>query len=333
MNQYSITALLTLFLLLPAAATVSAEEVKEPVCEIPEAQSSRPGFFWSSLDKYHSFLQSKIDDPVLWFDAFFGDRLTEEEEYTSAFIRFRSLARYTEGEGFTFPVRLHANVQLPQATRRLRLILTGENEDDPRDVQTDDAIDPGLAAGNEGTNLGLRYTIYRTLRSKLHFGGGLKVRIPFEYYARVRYRRLLHIGSKNLIRFTETGYWNSLDGFGESSRLDLERQLSGSTVGRISSTGTYSEISQGVDWGAEISLYKQLCQKSAFSIDFGAYGITRPHTEVSRYRIGTRYRRNVFRPWFFFEVEPEVSWPLSEEGHHRDAVSAITFVMEIQFAN
>jgi hypothetical protein len=38
------------------------------------------------------------------------------------------------------------------------------------------------------------------------------------------------------------------------------------------------------------------------------------------------------RPWLFFEIEPEVNFPLDIDGKRR-AVGAVTFIFEIQFAS
>lgn len=287
--------------------------------------------FW---DRYQESISETINKPVIWFDNFFGDPRIEDEDLAESFVRLRNAVRFTEGEEVTYPIRLRANIKLPRASRRLRLIITGENEEDLRVAQTNSTAVPGLTPQqpDDTTNLGLRYSIYTTLRSTLHFGGGVRLQNPLEYYLRLRYRRLIHIGSRNIFRFTETGFWHSLDKFGETSRLDFERSLSKTLSNRISTFGTYSEVSEGVDWGVEESLFKQLSPKSAISLDLGAYGDTRPHTEINNYRIGSRFRKNILRPWLFFEIEPEVNFPLDIDGKRR-AVGAVTFIFEIQFAS
>ncbi len=293
----------------------------------------------SFVDRYHSYLLGRVNQPAVWFDNFFGDPITDDEELPTSFVRLRIATRFTEGEGFKFPVRLRANIKLPRANRKLRLIVVGENEDELLTAQSED--DPARVTvedtDEERRSVGLRYILYKTIRSKLHFGGGINNLAPFEYYGRVSYRRLIHIGKENVIRFKQTGFWDSIKGPGETSRLDLERAFAYQITGRLSLYGTYydfdseSEENTGLDWGVETSFFKHLTTKSAASFDLGAYGVTRPDTKATRYRIASRIRTNILRPWLFFEIEPEVNFFEPETGTW-DAVGAIMLMMEIQFA-
>lgn len=309
-------------------SSFAAEDIDTPE---PASQGTDP----SILDSSHDYLVSFIDDPIIWFDSFFGDERMDEENLPVTFIRLRLVTRYTEGDGFTFPVRVRASVRMPNLNKKFRFIVIGASADESRSILSDDSSDLVDSNGNRGekTNVGLRYSIYQSLREYISFGGGLRFSLPLEYYVRVRYRRFLHIGEVNVVRFSETGFWNSLDGFGETSRLDFDRKLTKTTSGRLSFIGTYSNISQGVDWGSEANIFKKLNKKSALSFDLGAYGRTRPVREVTTYRVGLRYRRNIYRPWLFVELAPEESWVLQDDTGERDAIAAISLVLEVQFVN
>jgi hypothetical protein len=307
-----------------------------------ENQSGQPeaAIFSSLVDKYHSYLLGTVNQPAVWFDNFFGDPRTEDEELPKSFVRLRISARYTEGEGFKFPVRIRANIKMPRASRKLRLIIIGENEDELLTARYgDDSTNvTGEGRDEKKSSVGLRYTLYKTLRSKLNFGGGTSNLSPFEYYGRVSYRRLLHIGRNNIIGFKQSGFWNSIDGLGETSRLDLEKTLTHEITGRLSLSGTYydndpdSATNNGLNWGVEISFFKHLTAKTAAAFDLGTCGVTRPTSKITDYRIAGRIRTNTLRPWLFLEIEPEVTFPLDEITGERHAVGAITILMEIQFA-
>lgn len=284
------------------------------------------------LDEYHAYLLDSIRGPAIWFDNFFGDRRVEEDDQPASFIRLRAVARYTEGEGLTFPVRLRANLDLPKVNRRLRLLIFGGNREEDRLREVDTSLDPTLKGKEreEHPNLGLRYLIYKTLRDRFDFGGGLSLGSPASYNGRMRYERLIEVSTLYITRFTENGFWDSQIGFGATTRLDLERILAPETTGRFSLFGTFSEDKPGLQWGAEANLYWQLSAQSALALDLGAYGDGVSTNRVANYRIASRYRRNFLRPWLFFEVEPEVIFPLTEGGD-RDAIGILTTVVEIQF--
>ena len=85
-----------------------------------------------------------------------------------------------------------------------------------------------------------------------------------------------------------------------------------------------------MEWGAEINLFKQLDRKSAISFDLGVFGETRPERKETSYHLATRYRRNMYRPWLFLELEPGVDFPLTDD-RGRQAVGYFTVVFEVQF--
>jgi hypothetical protein len=321
------------FFLVPLLAVIIAcnAVAADESATLPESPPANGGVITGFLDEYHNYMLGKIKGQTIWFDNFFGDRRVEEDDQPSSFVRLRTVARYTEGDGMTFPIRLRANLELPKVNRRLRLVIFGGNREEDRFREADDTIDSSLKNGEEKewTNLGLRYMIYKSLRDRFHFGGGLSLGWPLDYYGRMRYERLIHIGSNNLITLTETGFWNSLTGFGETSRFDLEKILNDQLTGRFSLFGTYSGDEFGMQWGVETNLFRQLSKGSALALDLGAYGNTEPSTRVENYRIAARYRRNFLRPWLFFEIEPEVTFPKTENG--RLAIGALTTVLEIQF--
>jgi hypothetical protein len=323
MPGWSILAPLLAWLILctPAAAEENA----------PQREENQPAGITDFLDEYHAYLLGKIKGQTLWFDNFFGDRRTEEDDQPTSFVRLRTVARFTEGAGMTFPIRLRANLELPRVNRRLRLVIFGGNREEDRLMEAKDAIDPTLKNGEERewTNLGLRYMIYRSLRDRFHFGGGLSLGWPLDYYTRMRYERLLHNGTDRSILFSETGFWNSLTGFGETSQVDLEEILNDSLTGRLTFFATYSGEKPGLQWGVESSLFRQLSEHSALAFDFGIYALNKPSSQIS-YRIAGRYRQNFLRPWLFFEIVPEVDFPQDESGA-RDTVGVLTTVLEVQF--
>jgi hypothetical protein len=311
--------------------------------EVPPEKRNGPAetrTFMNYVDKYHSYLVGQVNQPAVWFDNFFGDPRTDDAELPTSFVRLRISSRYTEGEGFKFPIRLRANIKLPRASRKLRLVIVGESYAEIQAARASEtsADITGEGFDNQKGSVGLRYMLYNTIRSTLNFGGGTSSLSPFEYYGQINYLRLIHIGGENVIRVRQTGFWNSIHGLGETSSVDLERKFAQAITGRLSLSGTYydaepgTENNNGLNWALENSLFKQLTAKTAASFDLGVYGVTRPGTKASNYRIGSRLRVNALRPWLFFEIEPEVTFPLPETGR-RQAVGAIMVMMEIQFAS
>ncbi len=327
-----ILALFVLVSWLLPVITVHSEE-QPPV----EKTETEPGMLVSLIDSSHDYLADKANGPAVWFDSFFGNPRFLDVEQPSTFIRLRIASHLVEGEGVTFPIRLGGRIRIPGASRKLRLILFGEGDDEFTTTNEEDSSTTIIEDGDAQTksNAGLRYKLYNTLRSKLHLSVGGRLFSPFEYYYRVRFRRLVHIGSNNIVALKGSGYWKSNDGYGTTATLDYDRTLTETVTGRLSLSGIRAEVDHvhawGVTWGVTTSLFKKFSDKTAASLDIGAFGVTRPETEITNYRIGCRMRKKFSRPWLFLEVTPEVTFPRNELTGERDAIGAILLMLEVQF--
>ena len=60
-------------------------------------------------------------------------------------------------------------------------------------------------------------------------------------------------------------------------------------------------------------------------------GVTKPDTVVDTYRVRSRLRRNFYRDWLFYEIEPQLEWRRDEENGGYYPVGAITRRVEVQF--
>jgi hypothetical protein len=151
-----------------------------------------------------------------------------------------------------------------------------------------------------------------------------------ESFVRTRFYFNHRLGEKTLAQFAETLFWKSTDGFGETTEIGLDRQLDPKTILRWANAATTTQESRGLEWGSELSLLRELSPRSGITLSGGVSGVTDPSAVVETYRILARYRRNFLRPWLFYELEPEVSWPREPDGSYRTAY-AFTLRLEIVF--
>lgn len=284
------------------------------------------------LDRTHAYLNRQLCQPAVWFDGFFGEERTDEEGYPGTSARVRAGVRWSEDEDFTFPNQFHIDMRLPKATRKLRLILAGRSEDDPTHILPDDPVDTGLDEDEEDRDgkIELRYNVSDRPRSKFSVEAGLRFDLPPPPFIRARYRYTYPLGVNTLVRYIQTFFWEDEEGFGETTRIDLDRRLGEPSLLRWSNAGTYSEVSRGVDWGTRLSLYHRLSERTAITYGAGMSGFTEPHTEIEEYEADMRFRKNFFRTWLFYELEPGVRWPRDLDGSYAP-IWGLTLRLEVQF--
>ena len=273
----------------------------------------------SIIDKLHDGFTGNIHKSALWFDRFFGEERTEEEGQPGIFIRWRSDFEWKEGGDVIYRRRIHANFTLPNATEKLRLVFTGEKENNLSDIHIDDTLD----AGYEKEKLKFRYNFLDSITKRINIDVGA-------WTVKLRYRNEYEFYNDKLFRFTQSVFWDDSERFGETTRIDLERRIDDSSLLRWSTSGTYSETSEGLEWGSAVSYFCQISSRNALSFDLSVAGVTEPVSVVQNYRAAIRFRRNFYREWLFYEIEPEIDWPRDDDGN-RDSVMAITFRLEVQF--
>ena len=286
----------------------------------------------SWVDRTHSLVERELFETVVWFDRFFGDERMVVTERPESFLRWMNDLRWDEEERFSFRSTVRASLRLPRLKKRWRLVISGETRGDPNAITPEDPGNPGLDAGSRVRtgSTELVYDILRTPRSSLDVGAGVRVRIPPDAFVRSRFQHARPVALSTLGRFTATAYWDARDGFGESNQVDLERWLAPPTLLRWANSLTITEQSNGWTWGTDLSLLHKISPKSAVTFAGGVSGSTRPAWIAQNYRVLARYRRNVFRKWFFLEGEPDIHWPRKEDGS-RKPVWGATLRAEILF--
>lgn len=286
-----------------------------------------------AMDVTHAAVQRNILDSVIWFDEFFGTARADETRQTEYLLRVTNAVRYEEGGEVLFRAAVRAHLRLPKISRRFKLVVSGESEIDPATPLPQDPGNPGFDRTTPATRLVNAEVQYRVLdrpSGHLFFGAGIRLRIPPDPFVRTRGEYTRRFGDILLARLAETLFWRDDDGFGETTEITLERQIGRRTVLRWANAGTLAERTEGLEWGTELSLQRQLSLRSAATFAGTVNGDTDPSAKVDVYRVLTRYRRNFLRKWLFLELEPEIFWPRNAGGGYPSTL-AFTFRIEILF--
>lgn len=284
----------------------------------------------SWLDRTHSYFNQRLCEPAAWFDGFFGDPRTLEENPVGSFVRLRNAARWDEHDGWQYRVGVRANVILPRLSERVRLLVA-------RDEDLEGAYsDPTGAFDNpeNQTRLGLRFLASEHARSRFDVDGTVRVSSgSLNPRLRGRYRYIRGLTDRTLGRFTQSAFWEREEGLGLTTRLDWEWLPDRDRLIRWSTRGTWSQESEGIDWRTGLVSFKQLDMKSAIRAEIGARGYSEPTFQTEEYFVGLRYRRQFLRHWLYYEIEPAHAWPKDFDTGERRRDWRLTLTLEIQFEN
>ncbi|MCK9420008.1 MAG: hypothetical protein M0R70_11580 [Nitrospirae bacterium] len=287
------------------------------------------------LDQLHGYVQDHTCEPAVWFDTFFVKDHILLDLRPGTFIKIRTSARLAEGSSLANNNEFRLEWNLPQWTnvlKRWKLYIESRSAADKYMTQPGQPIQPGVdrETGERKPVVGVRVDLYTKLRSLVSFESGAKIGIHSDAFIRMRYQYDKPFSEVYLVRFSEIAMWQAVEHFTNTTQLDFERKIATFALLRWGNNMTYTEGANGVTWNSGISLFTQLTPKSAISYDTSIWGVSYPDWRIDNYRVGSLYRRNFYRPWLFFELGPEVTWPKDESGR-RNSVYAFMATFEIQF--
>jgi hypothetical protein len=287
------------------------------------------------MDQVHDFVQDNTCEPAVWFDTFFVKDHVLLDVRPATLILLRDSVRWTEGHGFNLINNYRFRYRLPQIEsylKRAKFYIVSESAVDKFTAQPGQPVDPGVDAetGVRKPIIGVRADLYTRLRSLVSIDSGIKVSLHPDAYIRTRFQYTMPLGAVYVVRLSEIAMWQTIEHFTNTVQLDLERKFTTFTFVRWGNNVTFTEGTNGITWNTGISLFTELTPKSAISYDTNIWGVNYPGWAIQNYRIGSLYRRNFYRPWLFFELAPEVTWPKDENGR-RNSTYAFMATLEIQF--
>lgn len=297
-------------------------DIIELSCRDPEGRPE------SWLDRSHAYMNRQLCEPAAWFDGFFGDTRADEETPVYTYFRWRNEINWGEGEGTRYRTRVFANIRLPRASERLRLLISRDEDIRGEFGEPSRREDTSLST----TQLGLRYIFSDTEVGQFAVEGGFLARFPIRPFVAGRYRYTLPLSEDTQLRHTQTLFWERGDGFGTRSRVDWERLLSRDSLLRWTGGGTFSETSNGIEWDSSLTWFRQLSNQRAVRLETGLFGDTRPNIRTEEYYVNARFRSTFLRPWLFYEIQPEHAW-VDRRGQSRDSTWRVMFTLELQFEN
>lgn len=285
------------------------------------------------VDRMHTGLERTLDSYASYFDNFFGDERANEEAADTE-IRLIGSFDYHEISGFEFTPRIKARINLPRAERRLNLLIDTESNDTS---SLEDLTPPGSGQDitrKDETTVALQLVQKSTTRLGINHRVGVSVTDgELNPKAKSQVRFTWEMSERDLLRFTQSVFWENVDGFGQESRFDFEHLLhrgqpDTSSLFRATIRGLYSETSDGYEWSLPVEVFNALPNQRAYSYGGGISGVTDSDDGITNAWIFYRYRQSIWRDWLFFDVTPWVEWPKSTG---RNTITLVNFSLEMVF--
>jgi len=318
MHKYASAVLLCLMVVLPvgqaAAQDKSEESEEEPIGIVGKATGYVDGAQRKASVQFSGFMNQ--------VDGFFSDASSNENALNNdSWARIRVDASRPAGEDFEIKPSLKVRVSLPNTEKRFKLLFSTEDDDTDLVGGNVERLQTSVNSG-DSNNASAAIRFIRSARNNGNADVDIGVRQregDIQYFGRlvIGYRKKL---ARKWDFSASNSYWHySKSGFENRFTIDFRRPLfyQDNLFFRSYSEVNWRKGRKGAIIGQTLGLYSQLSEQKALAFEFIAGYHTALNDEIEeRYRgheFRFRWRHNVWRPWFFYEVWPSVSWPATTD--------------------
>lgn len=291
------------------ADTPRADANDEPVIE-----SLKP------FEDTHATVSQQVLRFADWLDSFFANTRYYDESQNS-YLKLNLIhVRREKGDG-GYSASLKGKLTLPNTQRRFKLLLESESDETLQESDSSgQQPTPVKAMESQEQTLGLRYIGKDTLRWRISTDAGIRLRATLDPFVRLRIRRRFLAGHWTA-RLTETLFWFDSLGLGETTRLNIDRDLGEHYLFRSTTKATWREQTRAFDLGQSLQLFHDISHRRVVAYQASANGVTKPDTHVTSYLLSVRLRQQLHRDWLFFEINPRVLYP--QETNYRPEASLV----------
>ncbi len=253
---------------------------------------------------------------ILTIDDFFGAAESTTETKRS-WGRLRIDGVRSADDEFEAKVRLKLRVVLPRTEQRLRLLLSTEESDN--DSTQNQA---GLEAETNDQNVALALRLVRSFkdRVRLKFDIGTRQRdSQLQLFGRISASNTMELPFGWEQRISNNFFLYSASGYQNKFKLEYRRPFTSrdNVFFRSATSIEGNNGVSGVSINETIGFYVDVSDRTVVAFE-GLYDyVTSKNEETntrylgSEYRI--RFRQNIWRPYFFYEIWPTVSFPATSD--------------------
>lgn len=311
--------------------TIQGAETVDPVCIEGELYSAEAfpeesiydepvteKSIYGVLDKPHKYISENVEKFVTGFDRFFANDALYRYT-TGSYVQITGDTLIEENGEIGYAANFKARVDLPGTKKRFKLIFNTDPTEKQDPVER--SVDESPAAAVQESDLYGSVQREREIRNwKFRPSIGVKVGMPLEPFGKLRFTST-HSMWRWALRADQNFYWFDDSGFGSDSTIEFDRPIGKENLFRASSFARWTEETEFFQLSQIFTFYQTLSPSRKISYQIGAYGQTQPTWFMTDYLVVIRYRQNLHKDWFFFEVRPQVQY--SKVNDWDDAVSLL----------
>lgn len=289
-----------------------------------EGDSSRIGIVGKAteyVDGAQQRASEEFGNFIAQVDGFFSDAGTNQDAVSnSSWARVRLDGNRPGGASLDVSPSLKLRIALPQTERKFKLLFSTEDDDNDVSGENVGSIQPSDRSGDQNASLAIRFIRSAREKGSVNIDLGVRQREgDVQYFTRLNTGYRAEIARHWKSSVTNSYYYYNKSGFENSLSFDFRRVLffKDDLFFRSFTDFNWRKGRKGAILGQTVGLYTQFGLTKSLALE----ALAGYHTALNdgleeRYRgheLRIRWRHNVWRPWFFYEFWPSVSWPATND--------------------
>jgi len=270
------------------------------------------------IDRVHVGVWNSVWRSAMYADRKFGSD-AEETLYQQTSGSIAPALLWDKFDGLTPRLRFQVDVPLPHMNKRLHAFVGRVNRDE---YVTERSPASGAFAKQYGpleedeTLFGIRY---REPSQGGHWSAdaGIRLRSPIDPFVKGSYRFMRGTSEHTLYSFRETVFWQNSEGFGFTTRADIERILKDTWLVRWTGSGTISQETEGVRGYTALTMMRGLPNRRAIAAEIFTTGEFEAPVPTENYGVKVAVRRSIARDWLVLETRVSCTFPREELSQER----------------
>jgi hypothetical protein len=269
-----------------------------------------------------------------WLDGLFGDQI-HYDEYHATYGSVSTGGLWSDYDGFDPRLRFRVRLQLPQWNQRISAFAGRVGEDDyVSDTEGDFDALPTRQFGNledESVLVGLGYSSPKRTGNDFDVGVGVRVDVPPDPYVRTRYEVVRAFAERYVFSARETLFWQNSEGFGTTTRVNIDRVISDRFLVRWSNVGKFTEETIGMEWYTQLTLFQSVGAHTGLAWQAQVEGATDNEVPLTRTAVRLIMRRQLTPEWLVLELRGGVGWPRRKLVEERKMSPEVGIALEMMF--
>jgi hypothetical protein len=269
-----------------------------------------------------------------WLDSLFGDQI-RYDEYRATNGSVSTGALWSRYDGFDPRLRFRVRLQLPQWNERLTAFAGRVGEENfISDTESDFEALPTRQFGtleDDSVLVGLGYSNPHRTGNDFDMGVGVQVSLPLDPYARARYEVVRAFADHYVFNAREALFWQNSEGFGTTTRINIDRAINERFLLRWGNLGKYTEETVGLEWYSQLTLFQRVNDRMGFAWQTQIEGQTDNQVPITRFAARLIVRRQMTPDWLFLELRAGIGWPRFMLDEPRVASPELGVAFEMQF--